>query len=111
MTSNTKIKVVGIGGSGGNAVSRMMRQEVRGVELVAVNADAQDLQKSRAHRKIQIGRESTKGLGTGMNPEVGKVAAEEQKEEIREVLGGSDMIFVTCGLGGGCGSGYYPFFF
>ena len=108
MTSNTKIKVVGVGGSGGNAISRMMKCKIKGVELVAVNADAQDLQRTRAHRKIRIGRQLTKGLGTGMNPETGKKAAEEQKEDIQEGLKGSDMVFVTCGLGGGCGSGAAP---
>ena len=105
MTSNIKIKVVGVGGSGGNAISRMMKCKIKGVELIAVNADAQDLQKTRAHKRVRIGKNLTKGLGTGMNPEKGRAAAEEQREEIREVLEGSDMVFITCGLGGGCGSG------
>ncbi len=105
MTSNDKIKVVGIGGSGGNTISRMMKCKIKGVELLAINADAQDLQKARAHKKIRIGRDLTKGLGTGMNPEIGRAAAEEQREEIEEALRGSNMIFITCGLGGGCGSG------
>ncbi|PIR72157.1 MAG: cell division protein FtsZ [Candidatus Nealsonbacteria bacterium CG10_big_fil_rev_8_21_14_0_10_36_24] len=105
MASNAKIKVVGIGGSGGNTISRMMKCKIKGVELLAINADAQDLQKARAHKKIRIGRNLTKGLGTGMNPEKGRAAAEEQREEIEKVLRGSDMIFITCGLGGGCGSG------
>lgn len=108
MTSNTKIKVVGVGGSGSNVISRMMRCKIKGVELVAVNADAQDLQRTKAHQKIRIGKNLTKGLGTGMNPETGKEAAEEQREEIQEVLSGSDMLFITCGLGGGCGSGASP---
>jgi len=108
MRLNTKIKVVGVGGSGGNAVSRMMKYKIKGVELIAINADIQDLQRARAHRKVRIGRNLTKGLGAGMNPEIGKQAAEEQREEIREVLKGSDMIFITCGLGGGCGSGASP---
>lgn len=108
MTSNTKIKVVGVGGSGGNAISRMMKCKIKGVELVAVNADAQDLQRTRAHRKLRIGRNLTKGLGTGMNPELAKQAAQEQKDEIEQVLRDSDMIFITCGLGGGCGSGAGP---
>jgi len=108
MELNTKIKVVGVGGSGSNAVSRMMKCKIRGVELIAVNADAQDLQRAQAHRKIQIGRKLTKGLGTGMHPEIGKKAAEEQREEIEEVLKDSDIVFVTCGLGGGCGSGASP---
>jgi cell division protein FtsZ len=108
MKPNTKIKVVGVGGSGGNAISRMMRCKIKGVELIVVNADAQDLQRNRAHQRIRIGRKLTKGLGTGMNPEVGRKAAEEQREEIQENLRGSDMVFVTCGLGGGCGSGAAP---
>jgi len=108
MQPNTKIKVVGVGGSGGNAVSRMMKCKIKGVELIVVNADVQDLQKARAHQKIRIGKNLTKGLGTGMNPEIGRLAVEEQKEEIQEVLKGSDMVFITCGLGGGCGSGASP---
>jgi len=108
MTPNTKIKVVGVGGSGGNAISRMAKCKIKGVELVAINADAQDLQKARANLKVRIGRELTKGLGAGMNPEIGRMAAEEQKDEIKEVLRGSDMVFIACGLGGGCGSGAAP---
>lgn len=108
MELNTKIKVAGVGGSGSNAVSRMMKCKIKGVELIAVNADAQDLQRAQAHRKIRIGRKLTKGLGTGMNPKVGKEAAEEQREEISEALKDSDIVFVTCGLGGGCGSGASP---
>jgi len=109
MEPNTKIKVVGVGGSGGNTISRMARCNVKGVELIAINADAQDLQKARAHTKIRIGREITKGLGTGMNPEIGWQAAQEQETEIKESLLNSNMIFITCGLGGGCGSGASPF--
>ncbi len=108
MTSNTKIKVIGVGGSGANALSRMMKCKIKGVELIAVNADAQDIQRTRAHTKIRIGRNLTKGLGTGMNPEIGRQAAEEQRDEIQEAVKGADMIFVTCGLGGGCGSGASP---
>ena len=106
--ANTKIKVIGVGGSGSNAVTRMMKCKIKGVELIALNADAQDLQKSRANKKIRIGRKITSGLGTGMNPEVGKKAAEEQREEIKQALEGADMVFLTCGLGGGCGSGAVP---
>ena len=105
MELNTKIKVVGVGGSGGNAVSRMMKCDIKGVELIAINADAQDLQKAKVHKRIRIGRELTKGLGTGMNSSIGKEAAEEQREEIEQVLEGADIVFVTCGMGGGCGSG------
>ncbi len=102
---DTKIKVVGVGGSGGNGISRMMRCNIRGVELIAINADAQDLQRAKAHSKVRIGRNLTKGLGTGMNPDIGRAAAEEQREEIEDVLRGADMVFIACGLGGGCGSG------
>lgn len=106
--SSTKIKVVGVGGSGSNAISRMMRCKIKGVDLIALNTDAQDLNKTRAHFKIRIGKSLTKGLGSGMNPEIGRKAAEEQREEIKEALNGSDMIFVTCGMGGGTGSGAAP---
>lgn len=108
MALDTKIKVIGVGGSGCNALSRMMKCKIKGVELIAVNADAQDIQRTRAHTKIRIGRSLTKGLGTGMNPEIGKQAAEEQRDEIEEAVRGANMIFVTCGLGGGCGSGASP---
>ncbi len=106
--TNTKIKVVGVGGSGCNAISRMMKCKIESVELIAINTDFQDLKKIRAHFKIRIGRNLTKGLGAGMNPEVGQKAAEEQREEIKEVLKGADMIFVTYGGGGGTGSGAGP---
>ncbi|MBU0476894.1 cell division protein FtsZ [Patescibacteria group bacterium] len=108
MTTSTKIKVVGVGGSGGNAVSRMAKCNIKGVELIAINTDAQDLGKIRAHRKLRIGRKITRGLGTGMSPEIGKQAAEEQKQEILELLKGSDMIFVAYGVGGGTGTGAGP---
>ena len=104
----TKIKVVGVGGSGSNAVSRMMKCKIKGVDLIAVNTDAQDLEKTRAHLKLRIGKNLTKGLGTGMNPEIGRKAAEENKEEISKILKGSDMIFVTYGAGGGTGTGAGP---
>jgi len=108
MTSNTIIKVIGAGGSGGNAISRMMKYKIKGVELIAVNTDAQDLQKTKAHRKIRIGRDISRGLGTGMNPEIGKQAAEEQIDEIEEVLKDTDMLFIAGGLGGGTCSGASP---
>ena len=104
----TKIKVVGVGGSGGNAISRMKKSKIQGVTLVAVNSDGQDLKKIRADQKIRIGRKLTQGLGTGMNPEIGRRAAEEQKEEIQEVLKDTDMVFITYGTGGGTGSGAGP---
>lgn len=100
-----RIRVVGVGGSGKNAVNHMIESKVRGVEFIAVNADAQDLHRSLAKRKIHIGKNLTRGLGTGMNPELGKRAAEETRQEIQEALSGSDMVFITCGLGGGTGTG------
>jgi len=103
-----KIKVVGIGGSGCNAILRMAKAKIEGVELVVINTDLQDLKKSRADFKIRIGKNLTKGLGAGMNPEIGKEAAREQKEEIKEVLKDADMVFITYGAGGGTGSGAGP---
>ena len=102
METNKKLKVVGVGGSGSNAVSRMKKCEISGVELIAINTDAQDLKKTKADVKIRIGRKITQGLGTGMNPEIGKRAAEEQREEIQDALKGADMVFVVYGAGGGC---------
>jgi cell division protein FtsZ len=103
-----RIRVVGVGGSGNNAVNHMVNSKVRGVDFVAVNTDAQDLHHSLAKKKIHIGKNLTRGLGTGMNPELGKRAAEETKEELQEALKGSDMVFVTCGMGGGTGTGAAP---
>jgi len=105
---NTKIKVVGIGGSGGNVVSRMKKCRIEGVELIAINTDAQDLKKAKADLRLRIGRKTTLGLGAGMNPEVGEKSALENREEISEILKGSDMIFLTGGLGGGSFSGAAP---
>jgi cell division protein FtsZ len=106
--SSTNIKVVGIGGSGSNAVSRMARCKIKGVELVVLNTDAQDLKKARADLRLRIGRRTTQGLGAGMNPEIGRRSALENRKEISEVLKGSDMVFITCGLGGGTGTGAAP---
>ena len=103
-----RIRVVGVGGSGKNAINHMIASKVRGVEFVAVNSDAQDLHRSLAKRKIHIGKNLTRGLGTGMNPELGKRAAEETRQEIQEALTGSDMVFITCGMGGGTGTGGAP---
>jgi cell division protein FtsZ len=100
-----RIRVVGVGGSGGNAVNHMISSKVHGVEFIAVNADAQDLHRSMAKRKIHIGKNLTRGLGTGMNPELGRRAAEETRQEVQEALQGSDMVFITCGMGGGTGTG------
>lgn len=103
-----KIKVVGVGGGGGNAVSRMVESKIKGVEFIAINTDAQDLHNSAPKTKIHIGKSTTKGLGAGMNPEVGRQAAEESREEIQEALKGADLVFVTCGMGGGTGTGASP---
>lgn len=103
------IKVVGVGGGGGNAVTRMMAGDrLRGVEFIALNTDAQDLDYVTAHRKIYIGKALTRGLGAGMNPDVGKQAAEENRSEIGEALEGADIVFVTAGFGGGTGTGGAP---
>ncbi|GAB3067919.1 cell division protein FtsZ [Virgibacillus ainsalahensis] len=102
------IKVIGVGGGGNNAVNRMIEHGVEGVEFIAVNTDSQALNLSKAEVKLQIGGKLTRGLGAGANPEVGKKAAEESKDQIQEVLQGADMIFVTAGMGGGTGTGAAP---
>ena len=102
------IKVIGVGGGGNNAVNRMIDHGVEGVEFIAVNTDAQALNLSKAEIKLQIGEKLTRGLGAGANPEIGKKAAEESREQIEEVLQGADMIFVTAGKGGGTGTGAAP---
>ena len=102
------IKVVGVGGGGMNAVNRMVESGIRGVEFIAVNTDAQALLMSNADIKMDIGREVTRGLGAGANPEVGKAAAEAHREELEDVLTGSDLVFVTVGEGGGTGTGGAP---
>ncbi len=106
--SFARIKVIGVGGSGKNAINHMVSSKVRGVEFIAVNTDAQDLHHSLAKKKIHIGKNLTKGLGTGMNPDLGRRAVEETKEEVQEAIKGADMVFVACGLGGGTGSGASP---
>lgn len=108
MDSLATIKVIGVGGGGNNAVNRMIEHGVEGVEFIAVNTDSQALDLSKAEVKLQIGGKLTRGLGAGANPEVGKKAAEESKEQIEEVLQGADMIFVTAGMGGGTGTGAAP---
>lgn len=103
-----RIKVVGVGGAGGNTTSRMREIGIKGGEIVAVNTDAQDLLYANADQKILIGREISKGLGAGSNPRIGAEAAKEQQQEIKQKLSNSDLIFVTCGLGGGTGTGAAP---
>ncbi len=103
-----KIKVIGVGGGGNNSLSRMREIGIKGGELIAVNTDAQDLLYANADQKILIGRELTQGLGAGSNPKVGQEAARESESEIKKKLSGSDMVFITCGLGGGTGTGAAP---
>lgn len=103
-----KIKVVGVGGGGNNAVNRMIECGVRGIEFIALNTDKQALQASRAEIKLQIGEKLTKGLGAGANPEIGMKAAEENRNEISDAIKGADMIFITAGMGGGTGTGAAP---
>ncbi|PKM91031.1 cell division protein FtsZ [Candidatus Falkowbacteria bacterium HGW-Falkowbacteria-1] len=106
--TSAKIKVVGVGGGGGNAINRMIESGIRGVEFIAINTDVQALQSSKASKKLNIGKALTRGLGAGMSPEIGRKAAEESQTEIRELLKGADMVFITCGMGGGTGTGASP---
>ena len=108
MDQFAQIKVVGVGGGGNNAVNRMIQSELKGVEFIAINTDKQALFTSNAEHKIQIGEKLTKGLGAGANPEIGKKAAEESREDIYKILQGADMVFVTAGMGGGTGTGAAP---
>ncbi len=103
-----RIKVIGVGGSGKNVVNHMIDSKVNGVEFIVMNTDVQDLHKSNATKKINLGKNLTKGLGAGMNPEVGKHAAEETKAEIQDVMKGADLVFIACGMGGGTGTGAAP---
>ncbi len=106
--SFARLKVVGVGGSGKNALNHMISSKVKGVEFICMNTDTQDLHHSLAEKKIHIGRNLTKGLGSGMNPDVGKQSANETKAEIQEALKGADMVFIACGMGGGTGTGAAP---
>ena len=106
--SGAKIRVVGVGGGGGNAVNRMIASGLGGVDFIAVNTDMQALKSSRAPTKVQIGAKLTKGLGAGADPEIGRQAALEDTEQLIELLDGADMVFVTTGLGGGTGTGAAP---
>ncbi|MDY6146185.1 MAG: cell division protein FtsZ, partial [Peptoniphilaceae bacterium] len=103
-----KIRVIGVGGGGNNALNRMKKSGLRGVEFIAVNTDKQILQVINSDEKLQIGTKLTRGLGSGGNPEVGEKAAEESKNEIAELLQGPDMVFITAGMGGGTGTGAAP---
>jgi cell division protein FtsZ len=106
---SAKIKVIGVGGAGNNSLSRMREIGIKGGELIAVNTDAQDLLYANADQKILIGRDLTQGLGAGSNPKIGEQAAKESESEIKKKIAGSDMIFITCGMGGGTGTGAAPF--
>ncbi|MBL0939907.1 MAG: cell division protein FtsZ [Gemmatimonadaceae bacterium] len=105
---NARMKVVGVGGGGGNAVNRMIEEHLEGVEFISVNTDAQALMNSKADVKIQIGKKLTRGLGAGARPEIGRQAVEENREDTKRVLGNADLVFVTCGMGGGTGTGAAP---
>jgi cell division protein FtsZ len=105
---SAKIKIMGIGGGGNNSLSRMREIGIKGGELIAINTDAQDLLYANADQKILIGKELTQGLGAGSNPQIGQEAAKESESEIKKRITGSDMIFITCGLGGGTGTGAAP---
>ncbi len=103
-----KIKVIGVGGGGNGAVNRMVEEKIRGVEFIAINTDAQALHYSKAGTKLHVGQTVTRGLGAGMNPDLGRKSAEETQDEIKEILKDADMVFITCGLGGGTGTGASP---
>ena len=110
LDNNAVIKVVGVGGGGGNAVEHMVAENIDGVEFICANTDAQALKASNAKIHIQLGDELTKGLGAGANPQIGREAAEEDRDHIREILSGADMVFITAGMGGGTGTGAAPVF-
>jgi len=103
-----KMKVIGVGGGGGNAVNRMIEESLAGVEFISVNTDAQALISAKSDVKIQIGKKLTRGLGAGARPEIGRQAIEENRDEVARVIGNSDLVFVTCGMGGGTGTGAAP---
>jgi cell division protein FtsZ len=107
-TQNARMKVVGVGGGGGNAVNRMIEEHLEGVEFISVNTDSQALLNSKSDVKIQIGKKLTRGLGAGARPEIGRQAIEENRDEVARILSGADMVFVTCGMGGGTGTGAAP---
>ena len=108
VSQNARMKVVGVGGGGGNAVNRMIEEHLEGVEFISVNTDAQALMNSKADVKIQIGKKLTRGLGAGARPEIGRQAIDENREDAKRVLGNADLVFVTCGMGGGTGTGAAP---
>src|SRR5580765_2957298 len=107
-TQNARMKVVGVGGGGGNAVNRMIDEHLEGVEFISVNTDSQALVTSRSDVKVQIGKKLTKGLGAGARPEIGRQAIEENRDDVLQAIQGADLVFVTCGMGGGTGTGAAP---
>src|SRR5215207_11198500 len=107
-SQNARMKVVGVGGGGGNAVNRMIEERLSGVEFISINTDAQALLNSKSDVKIQIGKKLTRGLGAGARPEIGKQAVEENREEIARAIQNADLVFITCGMGGGTGTGGAP---
>ncbi len=108
VAQNARMKVVGVGGGGGNAVNRMIDEHLMGVEFISINTDSQALMKNKADVKVQIGKKLTRGLGAGARPEIGRQAIEENRDEVLDVLEGADLVFVTCGMGGGTGTGASP---
>ena len=108
ISQNARMKVVGVGGGGGNAVNRMIDEHLMGVEFITVNTDAQALMNTKADTRVQIGKKLTRGLGAGARPEIGRQAIEENKDDVLRVLDGADLVFVTCGMGGGTGTGAAP---
>jgi cell division protein FtsZ len=107
-SQNARMKVVGVGGGGGNAVNRMIEEHLEGVEFISVNTDAQALLNSKSDAKVQIGKKLTRGLGAGARPDIGKQAIEESRDEVARMIANSDLVFVTCGMGGGTGTGAAP---
>src|SRR3954466_10273290 len=107
-TQNARMKVVGVGGGGGNAVNRMIDEHLEGVEFISINTDAQALLNSKSDAKVQIGKKLTRGLGAGARPDIGKQAIEESRDEVARMIANSDLVFVTCGMGGGTGTGAAP---
>ncbi|HTI64088.1 MAG TPA: cell division protein FtsZ, partial [Gemmatimonadaceae bacterium] len=107
-TQNARMKVVGVGGGGGNAVNRMIDEHLEGVEFISVNTDAQALLSSKSDIKVQIGKKLTRGLGAGARPEIGRQAIEENRDEVGRTLSSADLVFITCGMGGGTGTGAAP---
>ena len=104
LPQNARMKVVGVGGGGGNAVNRMIEEDLEGVEFISVNTDAQVLKMSKSPVRIQIGQKLTRGLGAGARPDIGRQALEENREEMRKALDGADLVFITAGMGGGTGT-------